>query len=92
MYLLGRNEMNANEAWPDVVGVAVIFLLSGMFMLGLENTQIFSVLMISGVLGITGILSIITWLSGSTEPLKQGFIIPKGISGVSYVVQSLNIS
>lgn len=33
--LLGRNSP-ANEPWPDVLGVAVVFLVTGMFMLGLE--------------------------------------------------------
>lgn len=33
--LLGRNAP-ANEPWPDVLGVAVVFLVTGMFMLGLE--------------------------------------------------------
>lgn len=33
--ILGRNSP-ANEPWPDVLGVAVVFLVTGMFMLGLE--------------------------------------------------------
>lgn len=40
IYLLGRNSPE-NELWPDVVGVSVVFLLTVMFMLGLEvNTDI----------------------------------------------------
>jgi len=33
--LSGRNAP-ANEPWPDVLGVSVVFLVTGMFMLGLE--------------------------------------------------------
>lgn len=35
IYLLGRNSP-INEPWPDVLGVSVVFLLTIMFMLGLE--------------------------------------------------------
>lgn len=35
IYILGRNSP-ANEPWPDVLGFSVIFLVSVMFMLGLE--------------------------------------------------------
>lgn len=35
IYILGRNSP-ANEPWPDLLGFSVIFLISGMFMLGLE--------------------------------------------------------
>lgn len=35
IYLLGRNSPD-NEPWPDVLGVSVVFLLTVMFMLGLE--------------------------------------------------------
>lgn len=35
IYLLGRNSPE-NEPWPDVLGVSVVFLLTVMFMLGLE--------------------------------------------------------
>lgn len=31
----GRNS-SSNEPWPDVLGVTVVFLVTGMFMLGLE--------------------------------------------------------
>lgn len=64
IYILGRNSPQ-NEPWPDVLGVGVIFVLSGMFMLGLENTYIFTLLMASGVLGITCILSGMTWDQGN---------------------------
>lgn len=35
IYILGRNS-DENEPWPDVLGVSVVFLLTVMFMLGLE--------------------------------------------------------
>lgn len=37
--LSGRNAP-ANEPWPDVLGVAVVFLVTGMFMLGLEVSRL----------------------------------------------------
>lgn len=70
IYILGRNSPQ-NEPWPDVLGVGVIFVLSSMFMLGLENTYIFTLLMASGVLGITCILSGITWDQGSRSLWKE---------------------
>lgn len=39
IYLLGRNS-DENEPWPDVLGVSVVFLLTVMFMLGLEVINI----------------------------------------------------
>lgn len=72
-----------NEPWPDVLGVSVVFLITGMFMMGLENTQIFSVLMISGVLLISGILSVATWLRGNMDSWTSGDVLPKGVPGVS---------
>lgn len=35
IYILGRNAPE-NEPWPDVIGFSIIFILSVMFMLGLE--------------------------------------------------------
>lgn len=43
----------------------MIFLITGMFMLGLENTKIFGFLMITSVLGVSGVLSIATWFKGN---------------------------
>lgn len=54
--------------WPDVIGVSVVFLISGMFMLGLENTEntkIFGGLMVGGMLGIVGQIAIVSWLKGT---------------------------
>lgn len=70
IYILGRNSPQ-NEPWPDVLGVGVVFVISGMFMLGLENTKIFTLLMASGVLGITCILSGMMWDKGSHSLWKS---------------------
>lgn len=35
IYILGRNAPT-NEPWPDVIGFSIIFIVSIMFMLGLE--------------------------------------------------------
>jgi hypothetical protein len=72
-----------NEPWPDVLGVSVIFIITAMFMMGLENTNIFSVLMVTGVLVISGILAITTWLRGNVETWNSGKLLPEGIPGVS---------
>jgi alkyl hydroperoxide reductase subunit AhpF len=52
-------------------------------MMGLENTNIFSVLMVTGVLVISGILAITTWLRGNVETWNSGKLLPEGIPGVS---------
>ncbi|GAB0098874.1 probable cationic amino acid transporter [Sergentomyia squamirostris] len=82
MWILGRNS-SPNEPWPDVIGVSVVFLVSGMFMLGLENTKIFSCLMISGVLGIVGQLGIVTWLRGDESEWHKESWFPQGVHGVT---------
>lgn len=81
IYILGRNSP-ANEPWPDVLGVSIIFLVTGMFMLGLENTNIFTFLMIFGVMGISCILAVVTWLKGSTEYWTDENIFPTGMMGL----------
>ncbi|XP_059617061.1 probable cationic amino acid transporter [Phlebotomus argentipes] len=81
MWILGRNS-SPNEPWPDVIGVSVVFLVSGMFMLGLENTKIFSCLMISGVLGIVGQLGIVTWLQGDESEWHKPTWFSQGLPGL----------
>lgn len=81
IYILGRNSP-ANEPWPDVLGVSIIFLVTGMFMLGLENTNIFTILMIVGVMGISCILAVVTWLKGSTDYWTEENIFPTGVVGL----------
>lgn len=63
-YLLlcpGRNAAGT-EPWPDVIGVSVIIVITGMFMLGLENTKIFTLLMTTGIIGILGVFMVIPWM------------------------------
>ncbi|XP_055541457.1 uncharacterized protein LOC129727553 isoform X2 [Wyeomyia smithii] len=81
MYILGRNSP-ANEPWPDVIGVAVIFLISAMFMLGLENTKIFSLLMVSGVAVMATVIGVVTALRGNFQQFTTEPILPKGIVGL----------
>lgn len=42
IYILGRNAPE-NEPWPDVIGFSIIFIVSVMFMLGLEVIMSFSI-------------------------------------------------
>ncbi|XP_055635718.1 probable cationic amino acid transporter [Toxorhynchites rutilus septentrionalis] len=81
MYILGRNSP-ANEPWPDVIGVMVIFLISGMFMLGLENTKIFGFLMFLGVAAVGTIIGVVTGLRGNFKQFTSEPILPEGISGL----------
>uniref|UniRef100_A0A182QSR2 Uncharacterized protein n=1 Tax=Anopheles farauti TaxID=69004 RepID=A0A182QSR2_9DIPT len=81
MYILGRNSP-ANEPWPDVIGVVVIFIVTGMFMLGLENTRIFGVLMMTGVLLVGSLIVIITGLRGNATLFRTEPILPKGVAGL----------
>uniref|UniRef100_A0A182KFW5 Uncharacterized protein n=1 Tax=Anopheles christyi TaxID=43041 RepID=A0A182KFW5_9DIPT len=81
MYILGRNSP-ANEPWPDVIGVVVIFIVTGMFMLGLENTRIFGFLMMAGVLLVGTLIVIITGLRGNATLFHTEPILPKGVVGL----------
>ncbi|XP_058123900.1 uncharacterized protein LOC131281585 [Anopheles ziemanni] len=81
MYILGRNSP-ANEPWPDVIGVVVIFIVTGMFMLGLENTRIFGLLMMSGVLLVGSLVVIMTGLRGNVNQFHSEPILPKGVVGL----------
>jgi hypothetical protein len=53
--------------------------------LGLENSKIFSILMIIGVLSLSGLLAVICYLRGSIEILMRDNIFPKGFSGVRLI-------
>ncbi|XP_041777601.1 probable cationic amino acid transporter [Anopheles merus] len=81
MYILGRNSP-ANEPWPDVIGVVVIFIVTGMFMLGLENTRIFGLLMMAGVLLVGTLIVIITGLRGNPALFRTEPILPQGVVGL----------
>jgi hypothetical protein len=79
---LGRNS-SISEPWPDVLGVVIVFIISAMFILGLENSRIFSVLLISSVLAFSGLIAIVTYLRGNIETWNHENLFPKGITGVS---------
>ncbi|XP_050087751.1 high affinity cationic amino acid transporter 1 isoform X2 [Anopheles aquasalis] len=81
MYILGRNSA-ANEPWPDVIGVVVIFILTGMFMLGLENSRIFAVLMTTAVLSTTVVIVIVTGFKGDFTQFSSQLILPNGLVGL----------
>ncbi|CRL01568.1 CLUMA_CG014212, isoform A [Clunio marinus] len=81
IYILGRNS-SINEPWPDVLGIVIVFIISGMFILGLENSKVFTVLLISGVLSISGLLAVVTYLRGNIETWLHDNLFPKGLSGI----------
>ena len=81
-YILGR-DYSANEPWPDVIGVAVIFVVSLMFMLGLENTRIFSFMLVISVGTITIVIGVLSNLKGNFSSYKTEELMPKGTLGVS---------
>ncbi|CAO1359584.1 unnamed protein product [Diamesa tonsa] len=81
IYILGRNS-SINEPWPDVLGVLIVFIITAMFILGLENSKIFSVLMITGVLSISGLLSVVTYLRGNIDAWMNDDLMPKGLPGI----------
>ncbi|XP_017860392.1 PREDICTED: uncharacterized protein LOC108612026 [Drosophila arizonae] len=77
--ILGRNSP-ANEPWPDVLGVAVVFLVTGMFMLGLEHSKAFSFIMTLGMFGLNAILSAVGWWRGDFLAWSENYFQPNGIS------------
>ncbi|XP_034099901.1 uncharacterized protein LOC117565063 [Drosophila albomicans] len=79
--ILGRNSP-ANEPWPDVLGVAVVFLVTGMFMLGLEHSKAFSFIMTLGMFGLNAILSAVGWWRGDFAAWSENYFQPNGISSL----------
>lgn len=65
--------------------MVVIFIVTGMFMLGLENTRIFGLLMTAGVLLVGTLIVIITGLRGNPALFRTEPILPKGVVGVSEI-------
>nr|XP_036222570.1 uncharacterized protein LOC118681587 [Bactrocera oleae] len=47
--ILGRNS-SPNEPWPDVLGVAVVIIITVMFMLGLDHSKVFHIIMWCGMI------------------------------------------
>nr|NP_610082.2 torn and diminished rhabdomeres, isoform C [Drosophila melanogaster]AAF53954.2 torn and diminished rhabdomeres, isoform C [Drosophila melanogaster] len=80
--ILGRNAP-ANEPWPDVLGVSVVFLVTGMFMLGLEHSRAFSLILTLGMFGLNAILSAVGWWRGDMLAWSaDSYFQPDGISSV----------
>ncbi|XP_036329236.1 probable cationic amino acid transporter isoform X1 [Rhagoletis pomonella] len=89
--ILGRNS-SANEPWPDVLGVAVVLLITCMCMLGLENSKAFCVLMIAGIIIMNISLALVTtWRLHSLE-FNRFFFRPNGIKSVLTAAALLTFS
>lgn len=50
--------------------------------MGLENSKVFTLLMITGVLSISGLIAVITHIRGNMEAWHHDEKIPKGVTGV----------
>ncbi|XP_026843106.1 uncharacterized protein LOC6593413 [Drosophila persimilis] len=80
--ILGRNAP-ANEPWPDVLGVSVVFLVTGMFMLGLVHSKAFSLILTLGMFGLNAILSAVGWWRGDLLAWStDSYFQPDGVSSV----------
>ncbi|XP_016964626.1 uncharacterized protein LOC108034278 [Drosophila biarmipes] len=90
--ILGRNAP-ANEPWPDVLGVSVVFLVTGMFMLGLEHSRAFSLILTLGMFGLNAILSAVGWWRGDMLAWSaDNYFQPDGISSVFLATALLTYS
>ncbi|SPP82129.1 uncharacterized protein LOC117583865 [Drosophila guanche] len=90
--ILGRNAPT-NEPWPDVLGVSVVFLVTGMFMLGLEHSKAFSLIMTLGMFGLNAILSAVGWWRGDLLAWStDNYFQPDGISSVFLATALLSYS
>lgn len=49
-WFLGIESHSLGEPWPDILGVSIIIVVVGLFMLGLEKSQIFTALLLVAVL------------------------------------------
>ncbi|XP_031637634.1 uncharacterized protein LOC116350051 [Contarinia nasturtii] len=81
IYILGRNSP-MNEPWPDVIGFSIIFIVSVMFMLGLENSKVFSFILMASMCGIVCILIAITSIRGNLTAWQSKQWLPKGLPGL----------
>ncbi|KAH8269347.1 hypothetical protein KR018_005980, partial [Drosophila ironensis] len=90
--ILGRNAPT-NEPWPDVLGVSVVFLVTGMFMLGLEHSRAFSLILTLGMFGLNAILSAVGWWRGDLSAWSaENYFQPDGISSVLLAAALLTYS
>lgn len=81
----GRNSPS-NEPWPDVLGVTVIFLVTGMFMLGLEHSKAFSLIMTLAMLGLNVLLSIVSWWRKDLKSWQELWLQPNGLESVCEMI------
>ncbi|XP_058986292.1 uncharacterized protein LOC131806331 [Musca domestica] len=89
--ILGRNSP-ANEPWPDVLGVAVVFLVTGMFMLGLEHSKAFSFIMALAMFGLNAILSAVGWWNGDAIAWHETLLQPSGFKSLLTATALLTFS
>ncbi|KAM7352436.1 torn and diminished rhabdomeres isoform 2-T2 [Cochliomyia hominivorax] len=89
--ILGRNSP-ANEPWPDVLGVGVVFLVTGMFMLGLEHSKAFSFIMALAMFGLNAILSAVGWWNGDAVAWHETILQPNGFKSLLTATALLTFS
>lgn len=53
--------------------------------MGLENSKIFTILMITGVLSISALIAVITYVSGSADSWDHDSLFPQGFPGVRLI-------
>lgn len=53
--------------------------------MGLENSKIFTILMITGVLSISALIAVITYVRGSTDSWNHEGLFPHDMSGVRLI-------
>ncbi|XP_012156897.1 probable cationic amino acid transporter [Ceratitis capitata] len=81
IFLLGRNS-SPNEPWPDILGVAVVILITAMFMLGLENSHVFHVIMWIGMFIINSIPIGATYLKADIVEWTRYLFRPNGLTSL----------
>ncbi|KAI9585499.1 uncharacterized protein LOC119633555 [Glossina fuscipes] len=89
--ILGRNSP-ANEPWPDAIAVVVVFLVTGMFMLGLEHSKAFSLIMTLAMFGLNAILSAVSWWDGNAISWHETLLQPNGIHSLLTAIALLTFS
>jgi hypothetical protein len=72
-----------------VLGVVIVFIISAMFILGLENSRVFGLLLVSSVLTFVGLIAIVTYLRGDVESWTHDSAFPQGFPGVSKGLQKI---
>ncbi|XP_067622964.1 solute carrier family 7 member 14 isoform X2 [Eurosta solidaginis] len=79
IFILGRNS-SENEPWPDVLGVAVVLLVTGMFMFGLENSRVFTMVMLVALMVISIFTGVLTAWTVDLQEWTRYYFRPNGIS------------